>query len=102
VRLAAKDAHYLGMVEAFPDSALALETVIENRIGFEVGVGNFEGDNAVVAQVGGAIYRGHTAASDRGIDAIGIELGTGFKRVVKAHCVSLLHSGVFVHFIGKW
>ena len=84
------------------DAGLALETVEEDGVGFDIGVRNLEGDDAVVAQVGGAVDGGHSAAGYGGLDAVGIELGTGFQGVVKSHRRSLLHSGVLVHFIGKW
>ena len=51
--LAAKDLHDVGMVEPFTDGPLALEAVKENGIGFHVGMGNFQGDGAVVALVRG-------------------------------------------------
>ncbi len=84
--LAAEDAHHLGMIELFADAGLALEAVEEDGIGFQVGVGNLEGDDAVVAQVGGAVDGGHAAAGDWRFNAVGVDLRAGFQAVVKAHC----------------
>ena len=76
---ATEDPHHIGVVEPFADGGFALKSVEENRIGFHVGMGNLERDDAVVAEVGGAEDRGHAAAGDGRIDAVGIDLRSRFQ-----------------------
>jgi len=83
--LSAEDAHDLGVVKFFADAAFALEPVEEDGIGFEIGVGDFEGDDAVVTGVDGAIDGGHAAAGDRGFNDVRVELRAGLQAVEKTH-----------------
>ena len=99
--LAAVDAHDLGVVEFFADAGFALKAVEEDGVGFQVGVGNFEGDDAVIPQVGGAVDGGHSAAGDRRLDAVGIDLRTGFKGVEKTHRAERAPFRHLLHFIGN-
>jgi len=81
----AEDTHDFGVVEFFADSGFPFEAVEEDGIGFEIGVGNFKGDDAVVTGVDGAIDGGHAAAGDRGFDDVRVELRAGLQAVEKTH-----------------
>jgi hypothetical protein len=72
--LAAEDAHHFGMVELFADAGFALKTVKEDGIGFQIRMGNFEGNDAVVARVDSAIDGCHAAACDRRHNAVRVDL----------------------------
>ena len=78
------------MVQLFADGCFALEAIEEDRIGFHVGMGNFQRDDAIVAHVGGAKDRCHAAAGDGRFDAVGVDLRAGFNGVEKAHRAVIL------------
>ena len=87
------------MVELFADARLALKAIEEDRVGFHVGMWNLERHDAVVARVGGAVDGRHAAARHWRFNAVGVDLRTGFKAVVKAHW-ALLRQETH-HFTGK-
>src|SRR5208337_1684513 len=89
---AAKHTHDIGVVEARTDGGLALEAIGKKRIGFHVGMGNLQGNGAIVAQVGGAVDGSHAAARNHGIDAVGINVGAGLQGIVKTHSPVVLRS----------
>ncbi len=86
--LIAKNAHHLGMVQFFANSRLPLKAVEEDGVGFQVGMRNLQGDYAVIAQVDGAVDRGHAAARDRRLNAVEIDLRTSFQAVVVTHAAA--------------
>ena len=90
----------LGWWSLSPIAASRLKAVEEDGIGFHVGVGNFEGDGAVVARVGGAENGGHAAARDRRVDAVEIDLAAGLQAHRKNSSCGTLHHGS-LYSIGK-
>src|ERR1035437_747174 len=81
--LSAIDAHHLGVEKLFADGGLALKAVKEDGIGFHVGMGNLEGNHAVVAYVHGAEDGRHTAAGNGRFNAIEVDLRAVFDAVEK-------------------
>jgi len=69
--------HDPGMIEFAADFGLAMEAVEEKWVALQFRMGNLEGYDASVAQVGGAEDGGHAAARDEAIDAVMIELLAG-------------------------
>ena len=65
------------MIERLADLLFALEAIEEDGIAFHFGVGDFDGDGAAGAKVGGAKDGGHAAAGDDAVDAVMIELIAG-------------------------
>ena len=66
------------MVESFADAGLALEAIEEDGIGFHIGVGNLQGHHPVVAHIRGAKDGCHPAAGNGRLDAVIVDLRTGF------------------------
>jgi hypothetical protein len=62
---------------------------------------NLERDGAVVAQVGGPENSGHSAAGDRRIDAVVVELRSGFESVEKSHAIKRSEKGADLTVSGK-
>ena len=52
----------------------APDPLVHETAGFHVEVGNFERDNAVIAQVDGPVDRGHPAGGDLGVDAVRVDV----------------------------
>ena len=75
------------MIEGLADFLFAVEAVEEDRIAFHFRVGNFDGDGAAVAEVGGAENGGHAAAGDDAVDAVVIELFAGVDGNPRRACV---------------
>ena len=73
------------MAEPLADRPFALKAVEEDGIGFHIGMGNFEGDGAIVVQVRSAVNGSHAAARNRRIDAVEIDLAAGLQRIEKTH-----------------
>ena len=99
--LTAEDAHDLGVVKLFANLRFALEAIEEEGIGFKVGVGDFERDDAVISQVGGAVDGGHAAAGNGRVDAVGIDLGAGLQAVEETHGAAR-SSGGFLSMYRLW
>ncbi len=75
---AAENAHDHGVVQFFADAGFALKAIEEDGVGFEIGMRNFERDDFVVTEVGGAVDGSHAAAGNWRVDAIRIEFFAGF------------------------
>ncbi len=67
------------MIEFLADLLLPLKAVEEQRVRFHLRMRNFDGDGAVVIDIGRAVDRGHAAARDQTVDAVVIEQITGMK-----------------------
>ena len=76
---AAEHAHHHGVIELLANFRFALEAIEENRIGFHVGVWNFQGDDTIVPRIHGAKNRSHTASRDRRFNAVRVDLSNQFR-----------------------
>jgi len=76
------------VVQLFANACFPLKAVEEDGISFHIRVRNLQGYLVVVAHVGGAKDRGHSASRNRLFNAVEIDLRTGFNRVQKAHCAA--------------
>src|ERR1700687_1910983 len=83
------------MSELFADTGFPLDPVIENRIGFHFRMGDLESHHAVVAHIHGAVNRCHSAAGDRRLDAVGIDLCACFQTIQETHRDSYSVEGTY-------
>jgi hypothetical protein len=67
------------MIELLADLFFALEAIVEERIGLDFRMGNFDGYRPAVFEVGGPVDGSHPASSHEIFQAVMIELGAGME-----------------------
>ena len=68
-----EDLDDIGMVQTLADRFLAAEALVEDHVGFELGIGHLQGDGLTVFGVNRREDRGHAAARDQLGDLILVE-----------------------------